>query len=330
MQKADPGQSEKIIQALKLASDGLHMLFERCEKKSHLLPVGGHPWIRVLQPMDEVRFIGITTSQGSGPLYLKLRAFLYTIHPTEIRRLMTEKFFSFEGVALMRGRAHLWSSWERDLAKEGRPVEGYEAIIKIDDWSDDSLNSKIRSISEAFCRFVIAVVNGGVAYDALPDIRPSQPPAPWLDDEAAVDAIIQNYELSDSERNALAKIRIGQSWFRDKLIDRWQGCSVTNCTLTDCLVASHIHAWSKCNTSTERWDVDNGLLLTPNLDKLFDKGLIGFDDHGNVILSKNLQPLQMQYFGLYSDTKLRPGVFNKYPNISSYLKLHREEHGLYK
>ena len=52
---------DRVVDALRLAAAGLDQLFERKGIKSHMMPnPDGHPWIRVMHPMDEVRFIGIT------------------------------------------------------------------------------------------------------------------------------------------------------------------------------------------------------------------------------------------------------------------------------
>ncbi|MGJ1442670.1 HNH endonuclease [Sphingobacterium siyangense] len=53
----------------------------------------------------------------------------------------------------------------------------------------------------------------------------------------------------------------------------------------DLLIASHIKPWSKCD-NFEKVDPDNGWLLLPNFDKLFDVGLISFDDDGHVLISE--------------------------------------------
>ena len=97
-------------------------------------------------------------------------------------------------------------------------------------------------------------------------------------------------ELGETERETLIKARVGQGAFRDALIARWKGCSVTGCAALSLLVASHIKPWSKCTTPAERLGAANGLLLTPNLDKLFDCGLITFDDRFRILLSPNLKP----------------------------------------
>ena len=53
------------------------------------------------------------------------------------------------------------------------------------------------------------------------------------------------------------------------------------------LIASHIKPYVKCEEN-ERFDVNNGLLLSKNLDNLFDSGWISFGNDGTVICSKNL------------------------------------------
>ena len=51
-------------------------------------------------------------------------------------------------------------------------------------------------------------------------------------------------------------------------------------------VASHIKAFSDPNTSdNEKYDINNGLLLSANADALFDKHLISIDQNKNVVFS---------------------------------------------
>ena len=50
------------------------------------------------------------------------------------------------------------------------------------------------------------------------------------------------------------------------------------------LIASHIKRWSDCNEE-ERLDVNNGILLSPTFDSLFDKHLISFSDEGEILIN---------------------------------------------
>src|SRR5690242_15745456 len=63
------------------------------------------------------------------------------------------------------------------------------------------------------------------------------------------------------------------------------GCRITGVTNPVHLIASHCKPWRDCKTNEERLDGDNGLLLTPSIDHLFDRGFIGFKGDGDLIIS---------------------------------------------
>lgn len=102
--------------------------------------------------------------------------------------------------------------------------------------------------------------------------------------ETDIDTILDDLTISSTDRRDLVKCRMGQGTFRQKLIAYWQACAVTGYKDTGFLVASHIKPWRICNDS-ERLNPFNGLLLTPNLDKAFDAGLITFQQDGLILLS---------------------------------------------
>jgi hypothetical protein len=92
-----------------------------------------------------------------------------------------------------------------------------------------------------------------------------------------------------TEAERLVVQRVGQSIFRDRLIDYWQGrCPLTG--IADCalLRASHIKPWKDCESDEARLDVYNGLLLSALWDAAFDRGLVTFDDDGLPQLSTHL------------------------------------------
>lgn len=127
--------------------------------------------------------------------------------------------------------------------------------------------------------------------------------------------------LNETERDALIKVRVGQGPFRDSLIARWGGCSVTACKNPEVLVASHIKPWSSCTTASERLDAANGLLLTPNLDKLFDRGLVSFDDDFRIMLSSELKAGMARALNVDKHMRLASHEFN---DIRPFLSWHRE------
>lgn len=85
----------------------------------------------------------------------------------------------------------------------------------------------------------------------------------------------------DTEVERMVKQRVGQDTFRQALLGYWGGaCAVTGIDQPAVLRASHCKPWAACGDDKERLNVFNGLLLTANLDALFDRGLITFDDKG--------------------------------------------------
>ena len=162
-------------------------------------------------------------------------------------------------------------------------------------------------------------------------VRGTAQPKPKVDPLAGVDdpaddpafrALLDSGSLSDTEKDALAKIRVGQGWFRDQLIKRWGGCSVTTCPDHGVLIASHIVPWSKCTTKEERLSPANGLLLTPNLDKLFDKGLITFNEKCEIMFSSKLSPGVAAYLHVDKQMRLRRKDLT---DIQPFLARHRNE-----
>ena len=101
-----------------------------------------------------------------------------------------------------------------------------------------------------------------------------------------------------TERSGLVTSRVGQGSYRKRIIHRWEyKCAVTNFNKLDILIASHIVPWSKA-TDHERLDVNNGLLLSPTYDALFDKHLITFDNKGKIQLSDKIENSAYQKIGV--------------------------------
>ncbi|MED4402396.1 HNH endonuclease signature motif containing protein [Metabacillus fastidiosus] len=98
---------------------------------------------------------------------------------------------------------------------------------------------------------------------------------------------VENLPITQTEKERLIKARIGQGKFKKLLIERECKCALCGVTDPRVLIASHIKPWS-ASTNEERLDVNNGLLLCPNHDALFDKQLISFDVQGKIVISQTL------------------------------------------
>lgn len=94
---------------------------------------------------------------------------------------------------------------------------------------------------------------------------------------------------------------------------------ITRCRLTNILIASHIKPW-RTASNEERLDVFNGLLLTPNYDKLFDLGFIAFDNNGRILFSKEFPKSERTILGI--DGHIRLVTIEE--QHFKYLKFHRE------
>ena len=103
--------------------------------------------------------------------------------------------------------------------------------------------------------------------------------------------------LPGAEREAIIKVRVNQSQFRKDLLKKYDHCALCGVANKGLLIASHIKPWAVSN-GEEKTDVDNGLLLCPNHDSLFDKGLISFDKHGDIVISEILSPADRLFMNI--------------------------------
>ncbi|WP_157983307.1 HNH endonuclease [Idiomarina seosinensis] len=125
--------------------------------------------------------------------------------------------------------------------------------------------------------------------------------------------------VSETKREIIINARLGQQHFRRQLIQRWQSCSVTGIKKQDVLLASHIKPW-RLSSNGEKLDAYNGLLLTPALDLLFDKGIVTFRQNKKIVLSSQLASWEYQKMGIDSAMKLRELPIR----TSNYLEYHRD------
>ncbi len=121
--------------------------------------------------------------------------------------------------------------------------------------------------------------------------KSSRVEAPNFDDPEAVSEEIkiqQRLDIGETQRTQLVIARRGQGIYRSNVRLVEKSCRVTGVTEPQHLVASHIKPWSKSD-DLEKLDGYNGLLLSPHIDHLFDKGFISFTDQGAVLASRHLR-----------------------------------------
>lgn len=104
---------------------------------------------------------------------------------------------------------------------------------------------------------------------------------------ASMQFAAQNYgkgKQQESSRNRKSQVK-----YREELYNEFKHCPFTHIDEFKLLIASHIkpHAVS---TKKEQADPNNGLMLSPLYDKLFDKGYISFNENGELLISDWLSP----------------------------------------
>lgn len=139
----------------------------------------------------------------------------------------------------------------------------------------------------------------------------------WIQEIEQLESIIEkDAALEETEKERIVKTRIGQSKFKQKLLSQSKQCALCGVDDGRFLIASHIKPWSE-STNEERLDVNNGLLLCPNHDSLFDKGFISFDKEGKLLISDSLNETVRIFMNINSQLHL-----NNYKNKSHYINWH--------
>lgn len=131
-----------------------------------------------------------------------------------------------------------------------------------------------------------------------------------------------NYKKPNvTERKGLVTSRVGQGAYRKSIIHRWEyKCAVTGFTNPEILIASHIIPW-KGSSDLERLDVNNGILLSPVYDALFDKHFISFENSGKIILSNSIEEIAYKKIGVTGTEIIKSFNFDN----KIYLDKHRAQ-----
>ena len=196
---------------------------------------------------------------------------------------------------------------------------------------DDEFDAKaivvgaLRKFRPQLGEFKTAIFNGNASTIAQPlrrlgfDVLDMELDEIEVEDDRHQRELLNRVLNGPVERHQLVKSRRGQGVFRDNVESREPKCRVTGVSNPNYLRASHIKPWRKSN-DTEKIDGDNGLMLAPHVDFLFDKGFISFEDDGTLIVSELIEDAALESWGIPSEMNV--GSFT--PEQSIFLKFHRE------
>jgi putative restriction endonuclease len=133
--------------------------------------------------------------------------------------------------------------------------------------------------------------------------------------------IESDYHLLETEREALIVARRGQGLFKQRVMKVENRCRITGVTNPTHLRASHCKPW-RDSSNEERINGENGLLLTPTIDHLFDRGFISFEDSGVLIVSPVAHVPSLTRMGVATNRVVNVGTFTE--GQKQFLDYHRE------
>jgi len=151
-----------------------------------------------------------------------------------------------------------------------------------------------------------------------PTVAPAVGLEQWEEHELLV--VRENISIEATTREALVLARRGQGLFKSKVALIEKVCRITKVDRMEHLIASHCKPW-RDSSNEERLDGENGLLLTPNADHLFDRGFIGFEDNGDVLISPVVHKESLRKLGIDPDRPTNVGKFTR--GQQHYLDFHR-------
>jgi predicted restriction endonuclease len=137
--------------------------------------------------------------------------------------------------------------------------------------------------------------------------------------DEAEQEIITMTTITETVKATLVQARRGQGIFRSRVQTIEKHCRVTGVNAEKFLIASHIKPWSK-SENDERLDGNNGLFLSPHIDKLFDSGFVSFTQKGAMLVSPLLDPDVLAKWSI--DSQMNVGKFN---NDQAYFLEHHNQ-----
>jgi 5-methylcytosine-specific restriction protein A len=142
-------------------------------------------------------------------------------------------------------------------------------------------------------------------------------------DVAEADEPLTPVSLDSTVSVQESPVRKKQALFKRRLLEVEKECRLTGIRDLRFLRASHIKPWAACDRGEERIDGNNGLLLCPQADLLFDQGWITFGAEGELRSSSCLPSDVLERIGIDLRNGRSCGQFKS--RQQSYLDFHRNE-----
>jgi putative restriction endonuclease len=188
----------------------------------------------------------------------------------------------------------------RDFIEEIRPFlpEKYSPILE-----SGKGNQKLYLVDISEELAFLLIRHAGVSLSSLQEGL-----SPVLDSESEYEyslEIAARNVKGDYKQEQLIMARRGQGIFRHNVRLVESRCRLTQLGDTRHLIASHIKPW-RVALGDEKINQNNGLLLSPHVDHLFDGGLISFENSGQVMISESLDVKVLEKWNLTSEIEFWP------------------------
>jgi putative restriction endonuclease len=213
----------------------------------------------------------------------------------------------------MRSLAQLLPAQYSPLRANGN---GLQSVYLTEIGSDFARALSVLIGAEANVFFGVAI-----DYSSAPSVAlaPEADIAEW---ESRVEkSIATATTLRETEKESLIMARRGQGMFRENVQRIEKRCRVTGVDRPEHLIASHAKPW-RSSTNEERLAGENGLLLTPTIDHLFDRGFIAFEGDGTLLVSPVAHQPSLEQMGIRTDKQVNVGRFSQ--GQRAFLEFHQE------
>lgn len=172
----------------------------------------------------------------------------------------------------------------------------------------------LAEVPPEFAEALKAII-GQYFFEAIADIEAFQVPPEANELE---ESLVERGMVGPTFRTQVIKARRGQGVFRSNVLLHEQACRVTRVNDPKHLKASHIKPWRDA-TDRERLDGNNGLLLSPHIDHLFDEGYVAFSRDQSLLIVPAVRDRLLDAWGI--DAGVRVGEFSA--EQLDYLEYHR-------
>lgn len=186
----------------------------------------------------------------------------------------------------------------------------------------------LTDVSEDFARVLTGLIGpeAQLLISSSEGIRPPANDQPLLQDDLDLwehrleEQVASDTSIRETDREAIVRARCGQGLFKERVLRIEHRCRITGVENLTHLIASHSKPW-RDSSNEERLNGENGLLLTPSIDHLFDRGFIGFENSGELIISPVAHRPSLERMGIGTERLVNVGSFSE--GQKHFLEFHR-------